>query len=80
MIGLAIPKLLLSGDVEMSRRCQCTLCLEHVASELIFKPQNWCIKCYDEYCTVMATYRSRVMNSDGRQLSLPVDTAQPKYP
>jgi hypothetical protein len=64
----------------MSRRCQCTICLEHVASELVFKPQNWCIKCYDEYVAVMATYRARHASADGKQLTLPVDTPQPAYP
>ena len=63
----------------MSRRCLCQFCREYV-TELIGHPQNFCIKCWDEYCAIMATYRTRHADADGKQLTLPVDTKQRPYP
>lgn len=54
----------------MSRRCRCPFCLDTVSEVVVYKEQNFCIKCYDEYCAVMARYQTRHANADGRQLEL----------
>ncbi|MGH9436412.1 MAG: hypothetical protein ACRD22_00605 [Terriglobia bacterium] len=64
----------------MSRRCLCPVCLDYVSDELIYKAQGWCLKCYDEYCTVMATYRSRSANANGKQLELIPASCIPAQP